>query len=416
MAEVPPSGIPRPLRLALFLYAPTGGGATRRSLTLAEGFAARGHAVDLVLVSGAGALADMLPAGVRRVVLDSAAVRLAARIPWRSRRNQISASALALARWLDSERPDVLLSAANHVHLAALLATRLARRPAPLVLRVSSHLTRSHQGRSLFHRARLRVARRAYARASAVVAVSSGIAEDLLHHTALDPERVHVVPNPTFTPDLERKAREDPDHPWLAPGSPPLLLAVGRLSAAKDFPTLLRAFARARENRLLRLVILGEGRERASLEQLVRELGIGDDVALPGFAANPFAWMSRAACTVLSSAWEGSPGALIEAMACGCPVVSTDCPSGPAEILDGGTYGALVPVGNAEALAEAVLATLRTPIARDRLRARAAEFSVGKAADRYLEVLARAIETAGAQEVRTTWTGRHDTLRSSFTR
>ncbi len=383
----PPASRAETLRLAIFIFAPTGGGATRRALTLAGEFAKRGHGVDLVFVNGEGALADSLPPDVRRVLLDSPAIRLARSVAWRSRRNQISASAAALARYLDRERPDVLLSAANHVHLTALLAVRLCRTPVPVVLRVSSHLTRSHQGRGPLRLARLWLARSAYGRAAAAIAVSSGIAEDLLRHTTLGKDRVHAVANPTVTPDLAARSRERVEHPWLEPDGPPVVLGVGRLVPAKDFPTLVRAFARVREQRDARLVILGEGEQRARLAALAAELGVGEQVALPGFVANPFAWMSRAACFALSSLWEGSPGVLIEAMACGCPVVSTDCPSGPHEILRGGSIAPLVPVGDDAALARAVLEQLEAPPDPAPLRLRAADFSVERAVDGYLEIL-----------------------------
>ncbi len=338
-------------------------------------------------MTGEGALADELPAGVQPRVLASPAIALARRIPWRSRRNQISASAFALARHLDAYRPDVLLSAANHVHLTALQAVRLARARVPLVLRVSSHLTRSHQGRGPLHLARLWLARRSNGRATAAIAGSAGIAEDLIEHTTLASEQVHTVQNPTVTPELAERAREPVDHPWLEPGGPPVVLGVGRLVPAKDFPTLLRAFARVREHREARLVLLGEGEKREELTALARELGVAGDVALPGFVDNPFAWMSRAACFALSSLWEGSPGVLIEAMACGCPVVSTDCPSGPHEILVGGALAPLVPVGDVAALAEALARQLDAPADTGPLRARAADFTVERAVDGYLEVL-----------------------------
>jgi glycosyltransferase involved in cell wall biosynthesis len=166
-----------------------------------------------------------------------------------------------------------------------------------------------------------------------------------------------------------------------------VILGVGRLAKQKDFSTLLKAFAQVRAVRTARLMILGEGRKRAQLETLVRTLGIADDVALPGFVPNPFPYMAHASVFVLCSAWEGLPGALVEAMACGCPVVSTDCPSGPAEILAEGVYGPLVPVKAITALARAILSVLAAPPDRAWLRARAEMFAVERVADRYLEVL-----------------------------
>jgi glycosyltransferase involved in cell wall biosynthesis len=194
------------------------------------------------------------------------------------------------------------------------------------------------------------------------------------------------------TPELEGLARAPVAHPWFAGEGPPVLLGAGRFVAQKDFSTLLEAFARVRAVRPARLMILGGSkrpvRERR-LRALAEHLGVGADVALPGLVANPFACMARASAFVLSSRWEGLPGVLIEAMACGCPVVSTDCPSGPREILAGGMYGPLVPVGDAAALAEAILRVLAAPPDRVRLRARAAQFSVERAVDRYLAVLLR---------------------------
>ena len=166
-----------------------------------------------------------------------------------------------------------------------------------------------------------------------------------------------------------------------------MILAAGRLTQQKDFPTLLRAFAMLRRTAAVRLVILGEGRDRGDLERLARELGIAAEVAMPGFQQNPFAWMARSRLFVLSSAYEGLPGVLIRAMACGCPVVSTDCPSGPAEILEGGRYGRLVAVGDAAAMASAMAAALAVPRDADSVKSRAALFSAERSADGYLDIL-----------------------------
>jgi len=190
--------------------------------------------------------------------------------------------------------------------------------------------------------------------------------------------------------EMLEKARAPLEHPWFAPGAPPVVLGVGRLAPQKEFPTLIRAFARVRSQRPARLMILGEGKtpdRRAALLALAGELGIAEDVALPGFQPNPFAYMARASLFVLSSAWEGLPGVLVQALACGCPVVSTDCPSGPAEILEQGEYGRLVAVGDEAALAEAIGSTLDNPPERDKLRARGADFSIDLSVDRHLDVL-----------------------------
>jgi glycosyltransferase involved in cell wall biosynthesis len=189
-------------------------------------------------------------------------------------------------------------------------------------------------------------------------------------------------------PDLTERAAAPAPHPWLAQrGGPPVVVAAGRLEGQKNFPLLLEAFARLRRERPARLLILGEGRKRAPLEEQARALGIEDDLALPGFIDNPYAAFSRAALFVLSSDHEGLPAVLIQALACGCPVVSTDCPHGPAEILDHGRYGELVPVRDAPALAAAMARTLDHPLPAQTLRARGGEFSLASSVNRYLELL-----------------------------
>jgi len=231
---------------------------------------------------------------------------------------------------------------------------------------------------------------RLYPQAHNIVAVSQGVAEDLSTLIQLSPDRVTVIYNPVITPNLLEQALAPLTHPWFEREQPPVILGAGRLSLQKDFPTLLRAFALVRQHRPARLVILGEGEERANLERLAIELGIQNDVSMPGFVDNPFAFMAKASVFVLSSAWEGFGNVLVEALACGCPVVATDCRSGPREILDNGRYGRLVPVGDHEALAKAILETLDNPdfpADRQTRIQRAMEFSVDAAVDKYLKVL-----------------------------
>jgi glycosyltransferase involved in cell wall biosynthesis len=229
--------------------------------------------------------------------------------------------------------------------------------------------------------------RRTYPRIDHIVAVSAGVAEDTVRIARLPRERISVIRNPVITPDLERLAAEPCPHPWLAPGQPPVILGAGRLQRQKDFPTLIRAFARLQRGRDCRLAILGEGGSRPKLEALIGQLGLSDRVALLGFQDNPYPYLARARLFVLSSAWEGSPNVLTEAMALGTPVVSTDCPSGPFELLDGGRFGPLVPVGDVEALAAAMQRTLEQGLAPGVLRSAVAEYEQGRSAARYLKVL-----------------------------
>jgi glycosyltransferase involved in cell wall biosynthesis len=358
--------------IAFFLPSLVGGGAERMIVNLARGIADRGFVVHLVLARAEGPYLADVPPSVRIVDL---------------RVSRVLASFLPLVRYLRRARPAVLLSALGHANVVAVWARVVAGVPTRVVM--SAHNTLSQAAaRPLSARARLvplllRVSQR---RAHAVVAVSRGVAEDFARTTRTPLARISVVPNPVVTPELHARARKPVTHRWLAPGEPPVLLGVGRLTWEKDFSTLIRAFALVRQRRPARLLILGEGPDRAALELLVRELGVSDDVELPGFEANPYGYMRRAAAFVLSSASEGLPTVLIEALASGTSVVSTDCRNGPREILDGGRLGRLVPVGDVETLAAAILDALERPAtgaSSDAWR----PFSLEVAVDRYLDVL-----------------------------
>lgn len=381
-----------PYHFAFFIYGLTGGGAQRRTLTLVNAIADLGYHVDLVVVAREprrGRLSSL----VHLVPLDNG-WRRALTLLNRSlnvRGVQTALSIPALSRYLRSQRPDVLLSTANHVNHVAVWARRLARVPIPLVLRVSNYLSGNLCYGRLFKNLTLQVLHwidsYTYSWADALIAVSNGVADNLVQLTGIPREHIVTIYNPVVTPELQTQAQEPPNHPWFDPVSQPVVLGVGTLKLQKDFPTLIRAFARVRAVRPARLVLLGEGPERGRLEHLIRRLGLTADVDLPGYVDNPYAWMARASVFVLSSVWEGLPGVLIEAMACGCPVVSTDCPSGAAEILDQGLYGPLVPVGDDRGLADAILSVLEHPKDKDLLRARAEVFAVQPAVSRYLDVL-----------------------------
>ncbi len=220
-----------------------------------------------------------------------------------------------------------------------------------------------------------------------MIAVSEGVKQDTLNVSGIDPGRIEVVRNPVLTPRLLELARQPAPHPWFNNPDIPVILGVGRLTVQKDFSTLIRAFARLRSTRPCRLIILGDGRQEAKLLALAKELEISDDLQLPGFSDNPYAYMVNAALFVLSSRWEGSPNVLTEAMALGTPVVSTNCPSGPDEILDGGRYGPLVPVGDWQALAQAMLQVLNHPPSSDSLRDAVREYEVETSATHYLKIL-----------------------------
>ena len=388
--------------IALFIRSLGIGGVASSMLTLAGAFAERGHKVDLVVARVKGPYLRAVPKSVRLIDLKTRTALaclpvflMDPQVWWVLAPTLLSSppvlgNMVALVRYLRREQPAVMLSAGHPGNITALCAIQLAGVQTRLVITQPTHLTlamqmRTKRGRRLTPWS----IRHLYPLADGIVAVSNGVADDLSSTTGIARERITSIYNPAVTPGLQEKARATLNHPWFAPGSPPVVLGVGRLAAEKDFSTLLKAFARVRAVRKVRLMILGEGRERDTLEALGHELGVTTDIELPGWIDNPFAYMARAAVFVLASAYEGFGNVVVEAMACGCPVVSTNCPSGPAEILDGGAYGPLVPVGDEAALAKAILSVLETPPDPERLRARAALFSVDRTADQYLEVLCR---------------------------
>ena len=213
------------------------------------------------------------------------------------------------------------------------------------------------------------------------------VAEDLSRSAGIPLERISVINNPVVSEDTTRQASEPVQHPWFEPNQPPVILGVGRLSPEKEFHTLIKALDEVRRHRPARLIVLGEGKERQSLEALTRDLALEQHVEFPGFVENPHSFMARSAVLALTSRWEGSPNVLIEAMACGTPVVSTDCPNGPDETLKGGRLGRLVTVGDWAELADAILQTLADPVPSELLRQRAFEFTVESSAKNYLRVL-----------------------------
>jgi glycosyltransferase involved in cell wall biosynthesis len=327
---------------------------------------------DLVAVSARGEFASQIPAGVRLVDLGASRVILG--LP-------------ALASYLRRERPTAVISFMAHAGIIALLARRFSGSSTRVICTLHTTPAQAARNSSMIRNRFMPALLRAfYPWADELVAVSHGVAEGLSQATGLPLSTIQVIYNPVITADLPARARQAPDHPWFSAGQPPVILGVGRLSPAKDFPTLIRGFAEVRRRREARLIILGEGPERAGLTALAQALGVADDVALPGFRENALAYMAGAKVFVLSSAWEGLPTVLIEALAAGTPVVSTDCPSGPREILQDGRLGALVPVGDATALANAIIDALDKP-AGDVPPGALTPFTMDAAVDHYLRLV-----------------------------
>lgn len=363
------------MRTDLAIFAATSGhsGVDRVLRNLVPAMAGLGVRVDVLGIEGHGPVFTELPEGVRHLPLGSAHVNTA--IP-------------ALVRYLRRERPKAMLSDKDRVNRAALFARWAARVPTRVGVRqgttVSVNLASRRTSDRLIQTASMRWL---YPHADAVLVPSEGAAEDLARFARLPRGRIHVVPSPILTSTLHLRAREGIDHPWFAPGEPPVIVGVGELSERKDFATLVRAFALVRAQRPCRLLILGEGRRRAQLESLAAALGVADDVQMPGFVVNPYPYMARAGVFALASRWEGMPVVLIEALGLGRPCVACDCPSGPAEVLDGGRVGPLVPVQDDVAFADGLLRQLDTPTPTGESLAAVAAYTDEASARAYLAAL-----------------------------
>jgi glycosyltransferase involved in cell wall biosynthesis len=367
-------------RIPIFVSFSGDGGVERVIANLCRGFLDRGYAVDLLLVKAGGAHLAAVPPEVRLIKLGSSHTLLCL---------------LPLIRYLRRERPAALLAAKNRGNRVAVMARMLAGVKTRIVIRMDTTLSKALEQSGLLRKLSYYLPMRwLYPKADAIVAVSRGVADDTASIIGVAAERITVIHNPVITPDLDALAAQPADHPFLKQKSLPVLVGSGRFTRQKDFPTLLRAFARVREVRPCRLLILGDGapEEWSRLEALISELGLTDDVALPGFLANPYASIAKCDLFVLSSIWEGSPTVLTEALALGVPVVATDCPSGPREITQDGRVGRLVPMQDVEALAQAILAALDERHDPAMLRAAVADYTVAVSSEAHLRAMGLPVE------------------------
>jgi glycosyltransferase involved in cell wall biosynthesis len=345
------------------------GGAERVMLRLAGAFARRGAEVQVVALGGGGPLLAELPAAVDFLPLGAP---------------RAAAAALRLVRHLRRARPDVVVATLPHVNVVAATAVWLARSPARLVLREANDPTAEHPFDGAAGALRGWATRRAYGRADAVVALTEGNAVGVRRHLRVAPERVRVIPNPA--PSVPVAAVGPP--PTALPVGGPRLLCVARLAPQKDHATLLDAFARLLAHRPdAVLALVGDGAERGALAARAASLGVADRVHFAGTVVDTEPWWRWADLLVLSSRWEGFPNVLLEALRHGVAIVATDCPTGPREVLDGGRYGILAPVGDPDALAAAIERALSAPAAPDALRERAAAYDLDGIAERWWALL-----------------------------
>jgi glycosyltransferase involved in cell wall biosynthesis len=360
------------------------GGAEQVTVNIVNGLAARGYDVDLVVSRYEGRLRAELDADVTVVPLSDGRTPVVG----------VAAEFGPIVAYLEQAQPAALIPHLPRMSVVCLAAARVAGTDAAVFPTHHSAYGHGHDA-AVKSRAVDWLVRRLYPTAERVIAVSEGVADGLARQTAVDRSDVSVLHNPIDVETVRERARDPVEAPWVEDDDAAVVLFVGRLADQKDLETWLGAFARIRERRpAVRGVVAGQGPQRASVRTLVDDLGLGDAVAVPGYVDNPYRYMAKADLFMLSSRYEGLPTVLIEAMACGCPVVATDCPSGPREILADGRHGGLAPVGDAAGLAEAAVATLDDPPAARRLRVRAEEFAPAAVLDEYEAFLRKYVTTA----------------------
>lgn len=319
------------------------GGAERATLNLVNGFAEMGIRCDLVLVKTEGVFLGELHPEVNIVSLG---------------RGRALFSGFALSRYLKRIRPQLIIANQTHVHLLTLWSRNRTAKNIPVILNEHSLISRNLKKGSWKTKLIMFLAHRWFKSANAVSAVSQGVADELVNNFPELISKTTLVYNPVVNDELVKKSFENINLPWPNENPIPVVLGAGRLVPDKDFKNLIEALSMLRIKRRVRLVILGDGPERDELMNIAQQLNFGSDISFQGNISNPFAWMRSCSMFVLPSRREGLPMTLIEAIACDCPVVSTDCQSGPGEILNGGLYGKLVPVGDPVAMAKAIEETL----------------------------------------------------------
>ena len=357
-------------RIAILLPDLRGGGAERLHILLANHWHAQGIKVDFVLMRRHGELLGLLPEGIG--IFDLSADRI---------RNAI----VPLSRYLRKSRPDIIIAAMWPLTSAAVLSWRLAGKPGRLYL--SDHIQLSI---SCVQELKISpwylgaVMRLTYPAASGLIAVSEGVKQDMCRLGGFADSQVRCIYNPAAIGVSSQSEPKNARQRMWGAGFDHHILSTGTLKAQKDHATLIRAFGLLPASLHAKLTILGEGALRPELEALVQQLGLQGRVAMPGFVVDPYPWYRTADLFVLSSRWEGFGNVIVEALECGVPVVSTDCQSGPAEILENGRIGKLVPIQDPVALAAGMATSLTEPVDRDLLMRRARDFSVSAIADQYL--------------------------------
>ena len=349
-----------------------GGGAERVVVNLLRHMNRSDIELTLITLKLEGPYVSQLPADTQVVDLGTKRVRH---------------SIMRLVREINRIQPDVVVSTLGHLNVALLALRPFLKKRPKIVLRETNapSFAMRQAGKGGLYRV---LYRWFYPKADRVIALSKGMADDLLAFSGLSKEKVSIIYNPVVTEEIRRQAEEQVDHPWLLNKELPVCISVGRLVEQKNYDLLLRGFAKAVQEVPARLLVLGEGPKRMHLEALAEQLGIRPYVDFVGFTPNPYAYMARSDLFVLSSSWEGMPNVLLEALAVGLPAVATACIGVP-DVLDGGRYGRMIPIGGEEELSEAIHTSLSGggEPDRQRQRERAGQFHIDIIAGEYREVL-----------------------------
>lgn len=342
-------------------------------VNLVNFFSNEGYKTDIVLMHAKGEYLGLLPSSVNIVDLHA---------------GNIFSAIYQLIKYLRRSTPDVMLSTLIPTNIVAILARLLSRRKFKLYLREANTLSHQMLDRPLIRRILLtRLIRMLYPLAEGYVGISRIVSKDLSNFINVPESKIATIYNPCDISRIEQMAQEDISHKWLSNAGPKVIIGVGRLTHQKDFATLIKAFALVRKEIDARLIILGKGEEEKNLTQLIANLHIQDSVELLGFKQNPYAFIAKSSLFVLPSIYEGASNVILEAMACGTPLVCTDCPGANAEILNYGEFGTLVPVGDIEAMAIAIIKALDHKYDKEFIKLRAKDFLLEKIAPQYLKVL-----------------------------
>ena len=357
------------IRVAIFVYSFRGGGAEKMMIHIANELHQRGHNIELILVDDSGPYESLVNPEIKTSEIGSSNMVEIQYNLWRN---------------LCQRDLDVLLSTMEIPNIVSVIATGYPN-SIPVVLR-SANINSMKERHGKYKLIPI-LKQLSYTHADTIVTISDGVAHDLARITKMDESEMTTIYNPAYDPDIPTKAKGPVDMEWLSDEKKCVAIGVGNMKRQKDFSTLIRAVHRMNEVGELFLVILGKGELEDELKSLVEKLGIADRVSFPGFVSNPHAYMSKANIFILSSAWEGFGNVIVEAMACGTPVVCTDCPGGPSEILNNGEFGPLVPVGDDKAMTRAIKDVLADPIDSSVLQSRAKDFAIETIVDEYEDVL-----------------------------